>query len=230
MEAHHQQRVFGLLLLALSLLLFASLTIFRSAPILSGLNKFFITFFGWSAYLLSVGLVAFALAHLIEGIRNQRFMRWSMVIGIICIWLLLLIESRLIAGHLAVGVLAELLVMPLLGWPPAVQHVITLGLLLAVVVTFRITFGHVLMVVHFLQRLTADPQRTSGDKATGPSQYLGQRPQYSRYGSGRTAANAVPNRRAGPLARPARRLIDEDVEDELSEDDEGNIEFEADFD
>ncbi|MBV9231830.1 MAG: DNA translocase FtsK [Chloroflexi bacterium] len=231
MEAHHQQRLFGLLLLALSLLLFASLTVFRSAPILSGLNKFFLTFFGWSAYLLAMGLVAFSLAHLIEGIRNQRFMRWSMVVGMVCIWLLLLVESRLIAGHLAVGVLAELLVIPLLGWPPAVQHVLTLGLLLvAVVVTFRITFGHVLMAIHFLQGLVADRQTPSRDKATGPSQYLGQRPQYSRYGSGKAPASAVPNRRAGVLARPGRRLIGEDVEDEIDEDDEGDIEFEADFD
>jgi hypothetical protein len=96
LEPHHQQRIYGTLLLGLSLLLFASLTIFRSTPVLTWFYKFFTAFFGWSAYLLALGLVAFALAHLIEGIRNQTFIRWSMVIGLFAIWLLLLVESRLL--------------------------------------------------------------------------------------------------------------------------------------
>ncbi|HET8851211.1 MAG TPA: hypothetical protein VFN02_01685, partial [Ktedonobacteraceae bacterium] len=67
MEPHHQQRFLSLLLLALSLLLFAALTVLRSLPLLAGLHSFFITFFGWGAYLFALGLIAFAVAHLIEG-------------------------------------------------------------------------------------------------------------------------------------------------------------------
>jgi serine/threonine protein kinase len=134
-ESDQQQRGFGFILLSLSLLLFGSLTVFSAIPILSELNRFIITFFGWSAYLLAIGLAAIAVVCLTE---DPRFLRGSRGINLLCIWLLLLIESRLLAGHLAVGVLAELLVTPLLGWPPVVQHGLTLGLLLfAIVETFR---------------------------------------------------------------------------------------------
>src|SRR5579883_2977636 len=87
LEPHQQQRVFSSFLLVLSLLLLASLTVFRTAPVWSSLEKFFLTFFGWSAYPFSVGLVAFAIAHLIEGIRNIRFLRWSLVTGLVVILL-----------------------------------------------------------------------------------------------------------------------------------------------
>lgn len=235
LEPHHQQSIFGFLLLALSLLLFSSLTIFSTAPIWSSINKFFITFFGWSAYLLALGLVAFSLAHFLEGIRRQRFIRWSMAIGLGVIWLLLLLESRLIAGHMAVGVLAELLVQPFLGWPPAVGHIIVLGLIIIIaVITFRITFGHVLMVVGFIQRLLATAPRPTISTATSPSEtssYIGQRPRFSRYmHSAETIAvgeNTPPvARRSGRRSAPVQ--IEEDDIAELL-DDETDIEFEPDF-
>ncbi len=231
MEPHHQQRLLSILLLILSLLLAASLTVFRSAPVLQAFYKFFITFFGWSAYLLALGLVAFAMAHLIEGIRKQRFIRWSMVIGLGIIWLLLLIESRLIFGHLSVGILAELLVIPLLGWPPLIDHVITLGLLLIVaIITFRITFGHVLMVGRVVQRvLSGGQKKPPRNKNSGPSPFLGQRPRYSRYGPGPANDAATPGTgRARPLARGGQRPI-AGASAPAEEDDEGNIDFEADF-
>jgi ribosomal protein S25 len=231
MEPHHQQRLLSILLLVLSLLLVAALTVFRSAPVLQALYKFFITFFGWSAYLLAIGLVVFAMAQLIEGIRKQHFIRWSMVIGLVIIWLLLLIESRLIFGHLSVGVLAELLVIPLLGWPPLIEHVITLGLLLIVaIITFRITFGHVLMVGRAVQRvLSGGQKKLPQNKNNGPSPFLGQRPKYSRYGSGLAddAATSGPGR-ARPLARAGHRPV-AGTSAPNEEDDEGNIDFEADF-
>ncbi len=198
LEPHHQQGLFSACLLILSLLLFGSLTVLQTAPILSGINQFFLVFFGWSAYLLALGLVVFALAHLIEGIRRQRFVRLSLVVGLVCIWLLLLIESALIMGTANVGILGALLVLPFLGWSRSVDHVIVLGLLLITsIVTFRLTFGHILLVVRFLKGLFADlPLSTnkSGEKMgrggrgvrsastrRQPSPFLGQRPQYSRY-------------------------------------------------
>ncbi len=229
LEPHHQQGVLGTVLLVLSLLLFASLTIFRSIVIFKDINKFLLVFFGWSAYLVSLGLVAFALAHLTEGIRNRRFIRWSMVIGLACSWLLLLVESRLIFGKVG-GVVAELLVIPLLGWPAATAHVITLGLLLiAIVITFRLSFGHILLVVHAVQRVVVgNRKKASANKPAVPSPFLGQRPKYSRYGTGLPESSAppasIPKRQAARQpVRPGSPPLDED-------DDISAIDFEADFD
>ena len=227
MQPHHQQRAGSIFLLVLSLLLFGSLTLFRSTPVIGNIGNFFIVVFGWSAYLLALGLVAFALAHLIEGIRNEPFIRGSMVFGLIAIWLLLLIESRLIIGNdsATTGVLAGFLVRPLLGWSPAVTHILVLGAIgLLCIFTFRITFGHVLLVGHFLQNLISDEKRPflsnkNGAGNPGPSPYLGQRPQYSRYGAGlvQNPQNTTQNRRSLPT-------------DNLEDDEDENVSFEADFD
>ncbi len=231
MEPHKQQRMWSIVLLILSLLLFGSLTIFRTSPFLGAIGNFFFVVFGWSAYLLALGLVAFALAHLIEGIRNEPYVRGSMVFGLLAIWLLLLIESRLIIGHdsATTGVLVGFLVRPLLGWPAAAAHVITLGLIgLLIIFTFRVTFGHVLLVGQFLQRLISDEKRPSlsnknGAVSPGPSPYLGQRPQFSRYGNG-----LVPTQNAQGTAQSRRPLPDEN---EIEEDDaEDSVSFESDFD
>lgn len=232
LEPHHQQRLFGVVLLCLSLLLFSSLTIFQTAPIFSGINHFFTLFFGWSAYLLALGLVAFALIHVIEGIRNERILRWSLVIGLVLIWLLLLTESRLMLGA-RVGVLAELLVIPLLGWPAAVGHVVVIGLLFIVaIITFRITFGHVLMVAHAIQRVLADVPSISGGNNPAPSSYSGQRPQYSRYSASKVSS--IPARQssakaASSPAHPARRSLDDDLDLADEETIEEDIDFEPDF-
>jgi DNA segregation ATPase FtsK/SpoIIIE-like protein len=238
LEPHHQQGIFGFLLLALSLLLLGSLTIFHTVPVLNSINKFFQTFFGWSSYLLALGLVAFSLAHFIEGVRRQRFVRWSMAVGLGVIWLLLLLESRLILGHMAVGALAEFLVLPFLGWPAAVGHVVVSGLLIIVIIlTFRITFGHVLIAAHFIQRLLASPPRSSkrafnssgaGGASSGLASYLGQRPRFSRYMSSAAEdeATSLPiPRRAGRRRSNAVEVEEEDVA-ELIDDD---ATFEDDF-
>ena len=94
LENHHQQRIFSTGLLILSLLLFASLTVFQAAPILSDINRFFVVFFGWSAYPLALGLVAFATVHLIEGIRQEEFVRLSLVIGLVFVALGALAAKR----------------------------------------------------------------------------------------------------------------------------------------
>ncbi|HZU03459.1 MAG TPA: DNA translocase FtsK [Ktedonobacteraceae bacterium] len=228
LEPHHQQRVLSSILLGLALLVFASLTIFRSIPIFKDINKFLLIFLGWSAYLVSLGLVAYALAHLIEGIRNRRFIRWSMVIGLTCICLLLLVESRLIFGK--VGVVAELLVIPLLGWPAPTGHVIILGLLLiAIIITFRISFGHVLLGARAVQRVVVgNRKKAPANRSAAPSPFLGQRPKYSRYGTGRPESSAT------PASAPKRQAAQQPVRPEHppleEEDDLSAIDFEADFD
>ena len=249
MEPHHQQRFLGVLLLLLSLLLFASLTIFRKVLILSALSKFFTDFFGWSAYLLAFGLIAFAIAHLIEGIRNVRFIRWSFVIGLILLWLIVLLESQLIlsASGGNAGMLAELLYIPLQGWPTAVEHVLLIGLfLLVAILTFRITFGHVLMVGRAVKRLVSDRQAAGGNRnrgnrgnPTGPSQFRGQRPRYSRYASAMAPDSAdsmgnmdgTDSTMSAQSPAPTRRNVNPNIHLDVDEDeDEGFVAFESDFD
>src|SRR6266581_3753708 len=109
LEPHSKQTIFSLLLLFLSILLFGALTFWHTLPIFGALDGFFLTFFGWGAYLLILGLIAFALAHLIEGTRKTRFIRWSLVLGLLVLLLLMLAESRLILGRSTGGVVSSLM-------------------------------------------------------------------------------------------------------------------------
>ena len=224
MQAHEQQRVWSVVLLVVSLVLFGSLTIFQTTPILGNIGKFFIIMFGWSAYLLAFGLVAFALARLIEGIRNEPLVRGSMVLGLSVTLLLVLIESGLILGKDApTGIIGHVLVYPLQGWPIVAAHVIILGLIILLVIfTFRITFGHVLLVGNVVQRLISDEKRPTlsnknGPVSTGPSPFLGQRPQFSRYGNGGMPTQMSQKQNGRPA--PVDAVEDED-----------DIQFESDFD
>ena len=79
LEPHSKQTIFSFSCSLLSILLFGALTFWHSLPIFGALDGFFLTFFGWGAYLLILGLIAFAIAHLIEGTRKTRFIRWSLV-------------------------------------------------------------------------------------------------------------------------------------------------------
>ena len=241
MEPHHQKRFLGVILLLLSLLLMGALTIFRNVFIFKSLGDFFLLFFGWSAYLLALGLIAFAIAHLIEGIRNERFIRWSFVIGLIILWLIVLLESRQIMGYMKAGALAELLFAPLQGWHATILvHVLLIGsFVLVAILTFRITFGHVLMVGRAMNRMVSDRQAPTGNRGnpTGPSQFRGQRPRYSRYASAiapdsadSTNGNAVAQS-LQPVQAPTRRNVNPNIHLEAEEDeDEGLVDFEADFD
>ncbi len=231
LPSHHQQRFFGVILLALSLLLFGALTVFRTSHILSPLNQILLAFCGWSAYPLALGLIAFSLIYLIEGIRNQHIITWRTIIGLVILWLLLLAESRLIFGQ--VGILGELLVYPLLGWSTAVGHVVLLGLIIVVaILTFRIRFGHVLVTAHFLQRLISDNPRgdTIGTPASSP--YLGQRPQYSRYIGAAASSSSSPGRPVAQSTARSRQRSPENEEeynDAAFEDEDATVSFEADF-
>jgi DNA segregation ATPase FtsK/SpoIIIE-like protein len=207
---HQQESILSIMLLCLSILLFGALTLWRAIPLFGPLGDFFLTFFGWGAYLFAFGMIVFSLAQLIEGMQNKRFIRWTLVAGLITLLLLLLAESRLILGSPSGGVIGALLVRPLLGWPVAVQHVLVMGLfIIFAIVTFRITFGQ---VTGFIKKMaSAVPRRSSSGNAASPSPFLGQRPQFSRYGG-----------------NPVSQGIGEDEDDKL--DDEIDIDFEADFD
>src|SRR5215469_16541303 len=213
LEPHHQQSIFSFLLLSLSLLLFGALTVWRTIPLFGPLAGFFLTFFGWGAYPLALGLIAFSVAHLVEGMRNIQFIRWSMVAGLLVILLLLLAESQLLLHGTPGGAIGALLVAPLAKWPALVRHVLVVGLLIIfAIVTFRITFGHVLLVAGFFKKMaSAAPGRASRGNAASPSPFLGQRPQYSRYGSNLAPSPGSP-----------------DQEDDVV-DDEPGIDFEPDF-
>jgi len=91
LEPHHQQRVLSILLLVMALFLFAVLTVFRTVPLFGPLGGAFIALFGWSAYLFAIGLITFAIAHLIEGMQNKKLIRWSFVVGLVLLWLILLV-------------------------------------------------------------------------------------------------------------------------------------------
>src|SRR6266700_3999798 len=215
MEPHHQQRFLSVLLLLLSLLLFGALTLFRQAPILADLYKLSTAFFGWSAYLLALGLVAFALAHFVEGMFNKRLIRGSLMFWLVALWLLVLLESRLLLGLGKAGILADFLAIPLSGWTARNAifiHVLLIGLcIIFVIAAFGIRFGHVLMIGRAIGK-----RGSPGGASTGTSPYLGQRPQYSRYGTGLSAPDS---------AKQAAAEVDEEDEDADS-----LIEFEDDFD
>ena len=170
LEQHHQQRVLSTFLLIFTLPPLSALTVFQTVPVLNWINGFLLMLFGWSAYVLAVGIVAFGVARLVEAIRRQSFVRPSLVIGLTCIWLSLLTESALIMGPVSsVGVLGGVLTLPLLGWPRGVDHAIVLGLLLIIIiVTFRLRFGHVLLVAGYIQRLFPPSTPMSTDEV-GPS-------------------------------------------------------------
>ncbi len=216
LDAHSKQTIFSLLLLFLSILLFGALTFWHTLPIFGALDRFFLTLFGWGAYLITLGLIAFAIAHLIEGTRKTRFIRWSLVWGLLMLLLLILTESRLILGNPTGGVIGSLMVRPLLGWPVLVQHVLVIGLfVIFAIVTFRITFNHVWLVTGYARKLASSiPGKSSKGNVAGPSPFLGQRPQYSRY-TGQMVSSPT---------SPYSQSVGE--EDEL---DDAGIEFESDF-
>nr|BBH89657.1 hypothetical protein KTC_44080 [Thermosporothrix sp. COM3] len=180
LDSYQQQRVFGVLLLILSLLLFGSLTIFSTSPVFSAIKAFFIGLLGWTAYLFALGLIAFSTIHLVEGVRRTRLMRWPMVVGSIVLLLILLVESRLWLGQGKAGSLADALALPFLGWDALIAHVILIGaFLLVFIFSFRITFGHVLSTYRSLRGLFGRHAEESTGQQSSP--FLGQRPRFSRY-------------------------------------------------
>ncbi|GCE10401.1 DNA translocase FtsK [Tengunoibacter tsumagoiensis] len=233
---HHQRRIISICLFVFSLFLFASLTFLSGSGGWGGVGKFFVVFLGWAAYIFAIGLIALSVTLFLESVRQERLVRSTFVGGIGLIWLLLLLESRLILGSMKAGVLAEWLVTPIGSWPAPVQHMTILGLLLIVcILTFRLTFSHVMIIVHLFERFTSiDESKILGNRQPATQIYededdemeldlddpvlhnpdleldddlnLNQRPQYSRYGAGMSRASALPNRPyVAPEAKISRR-------------------------
>jgi DNA segregation ATPase FtsK/SpoIIIE-like protein len=220
MQPHEQQRTFSIVLLVLALFLLGALTLWRDLLLFKPLANFFSSMFGWAEIPLCLGLIAFAIAHLIEGARNIRFIRWSLVLGLLGLLLLLMAESQLLFGHTTGGIIGNLLALPIAGLGFG-AHILVLGLfVLLLLLTFRITMSQVMSVWQSVQKIFLDPRNPSYEDATGRvSPFLGQRPRYSRY------VNDVANAQL-----PSRRVLaDEDDEEELDDEDEDAIEFEDDF-
>jgi ribosomal protein S25 len=217
LEPHHKQRLFSVLLLGLALLLLGGLTFWSKIQLLGRTGNFVTIFFGWGAYPLALGLIVFAFAHLVEGLRRARFVRWSLVIGLLVILLLLMAESRLFTQKPGTaGLIGDVLARPLLGWPAPTPHILVIGLvILSAIYAFRIRHGHVVSIAGFVKKTLADPHKSSARGQT-PSPFLGQRPQYSQF-----ARNNPPPVAARP-GKPG---------DDLEEDDNVvAIDFDADFD
>jgi serine/threonine protein kinase len=153
-EPNYLQQFFGVLLLIMTLFLFAVLTVFRNISLFGPLGGAFIALFGWSAYLFSIGLIAFAIAHLIEGIHNKKLIRWPFVVGPVLLWLVLVAESQLLLKGRTGGILGALLIRPLLGWPEIAGHIILIGLFgVIIIVIFQITLRHMLALFRFIRKL-----------------------------------------------------------------------------
>ncbi len=218
LEAHHKQRLFSVLLLGLSLLLLGGLTFWNKIPFLNKTGNFVTLFFGWGAYPLAVGLILFAFAHLVEGVRRTRFVRWSLVIGLLVMLLLLMAESYLLTrkGETS-GLIGGWLARPLVGWPGPTPHILLIGLvMLAAIYALRIRHGHVRAVGDFIKKSLADPNRSS-TRGQAPSPFLGQRPQYSQFAKNNAAQT------------PARPGSSAPAADEEEDDDNSIIDFEDDF-
>jgi len=216
LQPHEQQRIFSVVLLLLACFLTCGLTVWRTLPLFRPLADFFFGLFTWAAIPLSLGLVAFAIAHLVEGMRNIRVIRWSLVLGLLALVVLLLAESQLLLGGLAGGAVGGLLATAIQSWGFG-AHVLVLGLLVVtVLLTFRITVSQVLVAGSLVRRIFLDPRDSSGQATSRPvSPYLGERPRLSRYGS---PAQENPARRPGQRQRPA--VLDEPDDEDEDEDEE----------
>ncbi len=218
MQPHEQQRLFSIALLVLAFVLFGALTFWRHVPLFAPLATFFYSIFSWTALPVALGLVAFAGAHLIEGMRNIRFIRWSLVLGVLVLLALLLAESQLLLGHTTGGIIGGLIATPLLSWGFG-GHVLLIGLLIVVaLLTFQVTLSHLRATWTLLHRVFLEP-RTTGAAAQSASPFLGQRPRFSRYGNGLLENSAS--------KAPARADVDDE---EFDDADDAAVEFEDDFD
>jgi DNA segregation ATPase FtsK/SpoIIIE-like protein len=224
MQPHEHQRIFSVALFLLACFLTCGLTIWRALPLFRPLADFFFRLFTWAAIPLSLGLVAFAIAHLIEGVRNIRVIRWSLVLGLLVLVLLLLAESQLLLGGLAGGAVGGLLATAIEGWGFG-AHVLVLGLLLmTVLLTFKITVSQLLRGWGLVQRIFLDPRAPLAQIPSRPvSPFLGERPRFSRYGS--PAQEKLSGRSA---QRPRPVAVDDPDEEEEELDVEVELEERAD--
>jgi len=161
MKPHEQQRLLSLFLFALSLILLGSLTFFRGAPVLAQLAAGTIFLVGWSAYPLTIGLLAFSAVSFAETVRRHRLMRYSLILCSLLFWQVLLVEAQLLltgANSFAVvepiGAATAWLtwqVHPLVAWSPlATQTVLLIALGLLAGVLFHLRPRHIFKLIGLL--------------------------------------------------------------------------------
>src|SRR5437667_8714467 len=118
--------------------------------------------------------------------QNKKLIRWSFVVGLVLLWLILLVESQLLLKGKTGGFLGGLLVRPLLGWPEVAGHILLIGLFgLITIFTFQIRLRHILQIGRaFGSIISPDHKRSpAGNAPSVPSPYRGQRPRFTRYSS-----------------------------------------------
>lgn len=223
MQPHEQQRFLSILLLILTCVLLGALTLWHGVAFFRPLADFFYSVFSWATLPVALGLLAFAGAHLIEGTRNIRFIRWSLVLGLLVLIALLLTESQLLLGNTTGGIIGGVLATPLLTWGIG-AHILILGLLVVVtLLTFRVTLSQIQATWAFLDRVFVAP-RASQPPASRVSPFLGQRPRFSRYSNNQVEGNIA----KGTTRRPTRPPVDDedlDDDDEIvsAYDDDGDV-------
>ena len=161
MKPHEQQRLLSLTLLAFSLTLLCALTFLRGTPGLAQLADAMVSLIGWSAYPLTLGLLAYSFVHLVESVRKRRLIRHSLVLCSVLFWQLLLLEAQLLLGsaqgYVVVGPIGAVTAWlawqahPIVAWSPLVAHAVLLGALLVLCgVLFHLRPRHIFKLAWLL--------------------------------------------------------------------------------
>jgi hypothetical protein len=144
----------GLLLFFTVLLAVGLLIRAQSHNALAALGDAFDGLFGWGAYLLVIGLAAFALAHLAEAATRKSFIRLGLVIQLIILGCLLVLESRLLLGNDTGQLFGALLAGPISGLPPDAQEIGVVGaIVIVLLLIFHISFSQVIGVLRWCFRI-----------------------------------------------------------------------------
>jgi hypothetical protein len=140
----------GILLIFTILLAVGLLVRLQAHNALAVLGNAFYGLLGWGAYLLVIGLTAFAIANLAEAATRTRLIRLGLVIQLTLLGCLLVLESRLLFGGNTGQLFGALLREPLSGWPASAQQVVVLGATaIMLILIFRISFSQALRLVRW---------------------------------------------------------------------------------
>jgi hypothetical protein len=144
LPGHVKQMIFAGCLLVFTIVLAVSL-VSRTQPhsTLGALGNRFYDLFGWGAYLLAIGLAAFAIGHLAESATRTAVIRWGLVVELVLLGCLLVLESRLLFGGDTGMLFGALLAEIVSGLPDmALRHTAVLGaMLILFILIFRITWS-----------------------------------------------------------------------------------------
>ncbi len=143
LPGHIKQMIFAGCLLVFTIVLAVSL-VTRTQPhsTLGALGNAFYDLLGWGAYLLAIGLAAFAIGHLAESATRTAVIRWGLVIELVLLGCLLVLESRLLFGRDTGMLFGALLAELVNGLPGVTKHIVVLGaMLILFILIFRITWS-----------------------------------------------------------------------------------------